>query len=190
MKISLEKLVAILLPAGGISYLFNYYLEQSILRDSLWSVTAILLPSIIAAIILIFRMKLLSDESYRMISGIKLKLYKSAMILIVFLGSVVMFGSWINILTIQTNMMSDRGDLEYMDFKIIEVKKSKPTLSRRSNRRVPEVSFKNDEISDNYKITNLDWNEFELASDSITIYYSTGFWNIKIIKELKYKSAK
>ena len=176
--------LSILFVVGGILHYVGYHLDENTIRDesAMWISMAI--PSILGAIYLIVKMRLLRNKTYKKIKGVKRQLIKALICFMVLLASTVLFGGYLDVLVLGSNYLVT-GEEKTESFDVIEIIGARPGLQKRTSRTVPLIRFSNESLSDEVKLNAVDFDDFDTDISKIEIVTVKGLWGLGIIRKIE-----
>lgn len=184
-EILTEKSISVLLIIGSLVHVFGYYLEELTIRNESVMWLSIAITSIPGSIFLVWKLKLLGDQSYsKKIKRLRLQLLKGLVCILMYFGSVIAFGGYLNLFVLGSNFLVTSHE-EIKSFNILEVISSKPGLSKRTSRRVPLIRFTDGKFFDEVKLNEVDIEDINVDASRLKIAYKKGMWGLGVIKNIE-----
>ncbi|PHN02815.1 hypothetical protein [Flavilitoribacter nigricans] len=182
-----EKGIKRLFGLGCLSHLLNFYLRELTLRNQLWTWWLLLIPTLIGATYLFRQLELDSKQSYRNISGFRLKAYQLAIFLFILLGSGIMFGGFLDSVLLGTNYLITKEDVHAENFIVLNA----GPLKRGSGpwRKFPRIKISNGRITDEVYISDRYYDASENYPVAVHISYRLGCLGWGTIETVEVKQA-
>ena len=111
--------------AGGITHLIVYLLVDSTIYNEPLFWTSIFVCGILLSFYFIYKMELLNPDSYKILKGKKLKLFMIGVCIATVIGSIAIFGNFINGVLMGLNYIGKSESVKQVEYNIEKIVQSK-----------------------------------------------------------------